>query len=74
MGAVPKKQPSDARKNRRYSAHVRKQMSAQISNLNVCSHCGARKYPHRVCLVCGHYKGTLVVAPKTKVKRVSSSN
>ncbi|NTV31157.1 50S ribosomal protein L32 [candidate division WWE3 bacterium] len=73
MGAVPKKQPSDARKNRRYSSHVRKQIKAQLTNLVVCSNCGSRTLPHRVCTVCGQYKGATIVAPKTRVKRVSSN-
>jgi large subunit ribosomal protein L32 len=26
-----------------------------------CSHCGAQKRAHRVCLECGHYKGRHII-------------
>jgi ribosomal protein L32 len=31
-----------------------------------CTNCGARKLAHRVCPVCGYYKGKQVITIKSK--------
>jgi len=59
--AVPKKKTSPSRRGMR-RAH--KQVSYQ--QMATCSHCGELKYPHHMCLHCGHYKGRQVVLTKAK--------
>ncbi len=38
----------------------------QPKQLSKCTHCGAEKIPHRVCLACGYYRGREVSAGTTK--------
>ncbi|MCB0362160.1 MAG: 50S ribosomal protein L32 [Bdellovibrionales bacterium] len=35
---------------------------AKSSTVHNCPNCGAMYRPHRVCLSCGHYKGTEAIA------------
>ncbi|MEI8091393.1 MAG: 50S ribosomal protein L32 [bacterium] len=36
--------------------------------LGICKNCGAKKLTHRVCPVCGYYKGKQVLTIKSKSK------
>jgi large subunit ribosomal protein L32 len=57
--AVPRKRLTKRRiGNRRSSGHGKVEVKQQA----VCSNCGAKVDPHRVCNVCGFYKGKKVVA------------
>ncbi len=51
--AVPKKKVSRARRDKRRSSVWKLDAPA----LRRCTHCGELKMPHRVCPMCGYYKG-----------------
>ena len=55
--AVPKRKVSKARRDKRRSNVWKLEAPA----LSKCTNCGAWKMPHRVCPVCGYYKGREVV-------------
>lgn len=55
--AVPKKKTSQARRDQRRAHHAIKSLS-----LVECPNCGSPHRPHRVCSVCGFYKGRTAVA------------
>jgi large subunit ribosomal protein L32 len=55
--AVPKRRTSLARKRKR-----RSHLALTAPNLDACPKCREPKEPHRVCRVCGTYKGRSVVA------------
>jgi large subunit ribosomal protein L32 len=55
--AVPKKKTSQARRDQRRAHHAIKDL-----NLMACPNCGSPRRQHRVCPVCGFYKGRSVVA------------
>lgn len=55
--AVPKRKVSRARRDKRRS-NVWKLSAPALSK---CTQCGELKMPHRVCPVCGYYKGREVV-------------
>jgi len=61
--AVPKRKKSKSKSRMRRSHHA-----LEVPNLRPCPRCGAYVLPHRVCPECGHYKGTLIVEPKVKIK------
>ncbi|MGV7930371.1 MAG: 50S ribosomal protein L32 [Spirochaetota bacterium] len=61
--AVPKR-----RKSKSKSGMRRSHDAIGVPNLRPCPRCGAYVAPHRVCPECGHYKDTLVVEPRVKVK------
>jgi large subunit ribosomal protein L32 len=54
--AVPKRRTSVARKRKR-----RSHLALQALNLDRCPRCLEPKEPHRVCRVCGTYKGREVL-------------
>lgn len=57
--AVPKRRHSSTRgKKRRTGWKLAK------PGLNLCSHCGAPRQPHRICPNCGYYQGEEIVAPR----------
>lgn len=56
MGPLPKRKISKGRRNRR-RAHD----SVKPRALIVCSNCGEKHLPHRVCANCGHYDGREVL-------------
>ena len=56
--AVPKQKQSHSRTNKRRSQHT-----ITPPALRSCPQCHSPRLPHRVCPVCGHYKGREVVAP-----------
>ena len=51
--AVPKRKVSKARRDKRRSSVWKLDAPA----LSKCTQCGELKMPHRVCPVCGYYKG-----------------
>ncbi len=55
--AVPKKKVSKARRDKRRSSVWKLDAPA----LSKCTQCGELKMPHRVCPVCGFYKGREIV-------------
>jgi large subunit ribosomal protein L32 len=55
--AEPKKKRSKTRTNRARAAQI-----APAIELTTCTNCKAQIQPHRVCVNCGHYKGTQVIA------------
>ncbi len=55
--AVPKQKQSHARTNKRRSTH-----KAAVPTINECPQCHSPRRPHRVCPVCGSYRGREVVA------------
>ena len=55
--AVPKRKVSKARRDKRRSSVWKLEAPA----LSKCTQCGELKMPHRVCPVCGYYKGKEVV-------------
>jgi large subunit ribosomal protein L32 len=57
--AVPKKRTSRARRDKRRAQH-----KAGEATLNRCPKCHSPRRPHRVCPVCGTYKGREVVEHK----------
>jgi large subunit ribosomal protein L32 len=54
--AVPKKRTSSARRDKRRATH-----KAEKARLNSCPRCHSPRLPHRVCPVCGTYKGREVI-------------
>lgn len=40
----------------------------EAHKISTCKNCGAKKLSHRVCPVCGYYKGKQVLTIKTKSK------
>lgn len=55
--ALPKRRHSKSRSRKR-----RTHQGASPAQTNDCPRCGAAKLPHRVCGVCGYYKGKEVIA------------
>ena len=56
--AVPKQKQSHAR-----TSHRRSQHKVAVPSYNACPQCHSPRRPHRVCPVCGSYKGREVLAP-----------
>jgi large subunit ribosomal protein L32 len=56
--AVPKQKQSHARTTQRRSQH-----KISAPTYNACPQCHSPRLPHRVCPVCGSYKGREVVVP-----------
>ncbi len=52
----PKKRHSKGRQQRRRSHHALK-----VPQLAKCINCSASVMPHKVCAVCGHYKGKKIL-------------
>ena len=57
--AVPKQRQSHSRTHKRRSQH---RISAP--GIAACPRCHSPHLPHRVCPVCGQYKGREIVAPR----------
>ena len=55
--AVPKTKVSKARRDKRRSSVWK----LEAPSLSKCTQCGELKMPHRVCPVCGYYKGREVI-------------
>ena len=57
--AVPKKKTTKKRQgDRRSQGHGK----VKVKEAAVCSNCNAKVMPHRICAVCGYYKGRKVIA------------
>ena len=56
--AVPKQKQSHARTTKRRSQH-----KISAPSYNECPQCHSPRLPHRVCPVCGSYKGREVIVP-----------
>ena len=56
--AVPKQKQSHSRTNKRRSQHT-----ITPPSLQSCPQCHSPVLPHRVCHVCGTYRGREVTAP-----------
>lgn len=55
--AVPKQKQSHSRTTKRRSTHKAKALAT-----NSCPTCHSPRLPHRVCPVCGSYKGREIVS------------
>jgi large subunit ribosomal protein L32 len=55
--AVPKRKVSKARRDKRRSNVWKLEAPA----LSKCTQCGELKMPHRVCPLCGYYKGKEII-------------
>lgn len=64
MGGVPVKHHTKSKVGRR-----RSHLALKPSQIAVCTNCKAPVRPHRICAVCGNYKGKIVKAPKLKIKK-----
>jgi large subunit ribosomal protein L32 len=60
--ALPKRRTSKARKNKRRSVWMQKAAPGLVQ----CPQCHELKRPHRVCPVCGYYKGKEAIAVVNK--------
>ncbi len=56
MAPLPKKKHSRARKGGRAAHHF-----LTRGPMSICQQCRSAKLPHRVCPVCGYYKGRSIV-------------
>ena len=56
--AVPKQKQSHSRTSKRRATH-----KISPPSLRECPQCHEPRLPHRVCPVCGHYKGEQVYTP-----------
>lgn len=57
MAIVPKRKTSKARRNKRRSSVWK----LDAPTLSTCTHCGNYHLRHRVCKICGFYRGRQVV-------------
>ena len=62
--ALPKKRHSRARQAKRRT-HDR----LMVSSLSSCPQCGTMRPSHRICPICGSYKGRTVVVIKEKAAK-----
>lgn len=56
--AVPKKKSTHKRRNNRRN---QKHGKVELKQAAVCSNCGASVAPHKICAVCGYYKGKKIL-------------
>lgn len=70
MTIGPKKKISQAKSRTRHSTRegLNIQRMVDTYKISVCKNCGAKKLSHRVCPVCGYYKGKQVLTIKSKSK------
>jgi len=59
--AVPKSKTSKWRRNQRRAQNFFNKFKRSLPSLAVCSNCGEKIIPHRVCPYCGYYKGREVI-------------
>lgn len=60
---LPKRRHSSSRQGKRRGAQ-----KIHVPSMSVCPNCKSPKLPHRVCAVCGFYKGRQVLQIKAKEK------
>ena len=70
MTIGPKKKISQSQGRTRHSTRERLNMKRMTNSYQIgkCANCGAKKLTHRVCPVCGFYKGKQVITIKSKSK------
>jgi len=61
---LPKRRHSSSRQGKR-----RGEQKIHVPSISVCPNCKAPKLPHRLCTVCGYYKGRQVLQIKKKEKK-----
>lgn len=68
MTIGPKKKISKSKSRIRHATWETINLKRMTSTYQVgkCSNCGAKKLSHRVCPVCGYYKGKQVITIKAK--------
>lgn len=58
------------RHTRAHTGNRRSHHAIKAENLVACSHCGASRRPHHMCLECGYYNGRQVLdLAKAKTER-----
>lgn len=62
--ALPKRRHSSSRQGKR-----RGEQKVNVPSVSVCPNCKSPKLPHRVCPVCGYYKGRQVIQVDKKEKK-----
>ena len=62
--AEPKKRMSKSRTRSRR----RQNQKVKLSGISICPQCKSPTIPHRVCNVCGTYKGRQVIKAGVKIK------
>ena len=62
--ADPKRKQSQTRGRKR-----RTHYKAKLLFLIKCAHCEAKIRPHRICPICGYYKGKPYIVKKVKEKK-----
>ncbi|MDR3169729.1 MAG: 50S ribosomal protein L32 [Candidatus Peribacteria bacterium] len=70
MTISPRNKISKMKTHRRHSTWKTINLKKLTSTYKTtrCANCGANKLAHRVCPVCGYYKGKQVITIKTKSK------
>ena len=56
--AVPKRQTSKARRDKRRNSHWKLSLPSMVK----CPRCGEYKLSHRMCKACGYYDGREIVS------------
>ena len=62
--ALPKRRHSSSRQGKR-----RGEQKIRVPSISVCPNCKSPKLPHRICSICGYYKGRQVIQIKEKEKK-----
>lgn len=63
--AVPKAKTSYSKQRMRRSHD-----KIQVHPVSVCDHCGEHRFPHHMCLKCGHYNGRKVMTTKAERRQL----
>ncbi len=64
MTPLPKRKYAKARQGKRQS-----HLNQALPSLSECPQCHSAKMPHRVCPVCGYYKGREAITIKAPKKK-----
>jgi len=62
--ALPKRRHSSSRQGKR-----RGEQKVHVPSISMCPNCKSPRLPHRVCSICGYYKGRQVIQIKKKEKK-----
>jgi len=57
------------RHTRAHTGNRRSHHALKSGALSICSHCGAARKPHTVCVACGYYRGRKVLDAVKKVEK-----
>lgn len=60
------------RHTRAHTANRRSHHALSGAAISDCSHCGAKRAPHTVCVACGYYRGRQVLNIVKKVEKKQS--